>query len=357
MSNNGSQHLAALTRDDITAPHVNLIPQELPGDLYKYVAVYIWKQLEEEVETYTPFQRMDCERFIDNIIELKKQIHDAELNSDHRRELVDKFRALKAKNGNLMKQSAPVFWCRITDMKDRRKIIKRNVMTIPYGGTAYGLGDQQISDSKRLGISQLLYAEHSWLAYMGKTVFLNCQHSLERPMKLLTIFEVAGYKAENRGEFLKWTVPITKFPVVQHYTEGKVKKRWIQYGPPLGPRQSTGYYINTLQLAIAFIEDTKPSKRKQSQGAAPNAIHSLDAAHLMMIVNKAPFPVTTVHDSFGCLLADMPDLYRITRETFLELYKENPLPKLLEEVGGHIEDVDIGELDINSILDSEYCFS
>ena len=138
---------------------------------------------------------------------------------------------------------------------------------------------------------------------------------------------------------------------------GIVKKTWVQYGPPSGTRNSTGYFKNTLQLKICYIENTKPSKGKQSQGAAPNAIHSLDAAHLTMTVCKADFPVTTVHDSFGCLLADMPDLFRIIRETFVELYSVNPLDQLLIDIGGDITEVSIGNLDINLILESEYCFA
>jgi DNA-directed RNA polymerase len=46
-SNNGSQHLAALTRDEVTAPHVNLVPLDLPGDLYKYVGDHVWERLVE----------------------------------------------------------------------------------------------------------------------------------------------------------------------------------------------------------------------------------------------------------------------------------------------------------------------
>jgi DNA-directed RNA polymerase len=105
------------------------------------------------------------------------------------------------------------------------------------------------------------------------------------------------------------------------------------------------------------MEDTVPSKRKQSQGAAPNAIHSLDAAHLMLIVNGADFPVTTVHDSFGCLFADMPELFKLTRKTFVDLYKVNPLYSLMHDIGGDLRNVEMGTLDITLILESEYCFS
>ena len=214
-----------------------------------------------------------------------------------------------------------------------------------------------IDDAVKHGIELLLYMEHKWGAFLGREVFENCRVSLKRPMQLLSVFEQAGKLAEKDGRFLSWTVPITNFPVVQNYTEGKVKKIYVQYGPAEGERNSSGYFNNTLQLAICFIEDVKPSKNKQSQGASPNAIHSLDAAHLALTVERCDFPVTTIHDSFGCLLADMPDLYRIIRETFVELYEAEPLKVLMNDIGGDLSDVQIGTLDIKLFLDSEYGFS
>ena len=177
-----------------------------------------------------------------------------------------------------------------------------NVMTLPYGGTPYGLGQQQIDDARKHGVDALNMMEHRWGSFMGRAVYDDCKESLKRPMQLLAIFEAAGQKAEERGDFLRWTVPFTNFPVVQHYTEGIVKKIWVQYGPPEGERlESSGYFRNTFQLSICFIEKHKPSKYKQAQGAAPNIIHSLDAAHLMLTVHACDFPVTTIHDSFACL--------------------------------------------------------
>jgi DNA-directed RNA polymerase len=112
-----------------------------------------------------------------------------------------------------------------------------------------------------------------------------------------------------------------------------------------------------LQLAICFIEDVKPSKGKQSQGASPNAIHSLDAAHLALTVYRANFPISTIHDSFGCLFADMPKLYTLIRETFVELYETDPLMQIMKDIGGDVSNIEFGTLDIKLILESEYCFS
>lgn len=236
-------------------------------------------------------------------------------------------------------------------------LTQMNVMTLPYGGTSYGLGQQQIDDAKKHGIDLLMHMEHAWGAYLGREIFDDCRISLKRPMQLLSVFEQAGKRAEEAGKFLSWKVPITNFPVVQNYTEGNVKKIWVQYGPPKGQRNSTGYYENTLQLSICFIEDVKPSKGKQSQGASPNAIHSLDAAHLAITVSRASFPITTIHDSFGCLLSDMPELFKLIRTTFVELYQADPLTSIMKDINGDLSNVQFGNLDINLVLESEYCFS
>ena len=225
------------------------------------------------------------------------------------------------------------------------------------GATAYGLGSQILDDAKKHGILLLNYMEHLWGVLMGRLIHETCKAEMKRPMRLLSLFEKAGEDAEARGEFLKWSVPITGFPVIQNYTEGTVKKTWIQYGPPSGLKNKTGYYDNTFQLNICFHELLKNSKGKQKSGASPNCIHSLDAAHLMLTVCRCDFRITTIHDSYGCLLGDMPKLYRIVRETFVELYEQNPLQNLMHQIGGDLSNVEIGSLDIKSILDSEYAFS
>lgn len=355
-SNNGSQHLAALVRDDTTAPHVNLVPQELPGDLYQFVGIYVWDIVAQHVAELDINTKRRIESYIDTLIEYKRAITAAEHKSEQRAELIEELKEYKTENSDIENYAASVYWSRIHAAKERRKVMKRGVMTIPYGGTAYGLGQQVIDDAKKHGIELLLYMEHKWGAYMGRLIYEAARNSLPKPMQLLAIFEKAGKDAEAREEFLSWTVPITGFPVVQNYTQGRVKKIWVQYGPPLGPRLSTGYYQNTLQLNVSFMEDTIPSKGKQSRGASPNAIHSLDAAHLAMTVAKAPFNVTTIHDSYGCLLADMPELFQIVRETFVELYLVNPLEQLINDMHGDIHEVIYGSLDINLVKESEYCF-
>ena len=356
-STNGSQHLVALTKDDSCAHLVNLVPLEVPGDLYSYVAVHVWNKLSAIISGMLIEDLLACEEYIDKLIDIKQRLILEERGSPNRKIIIEEIQTFKLDNQALVEMTSPVFWSRITDLKERRKVIKRGVMTLVYGSTRYGMSQQVIDDADKHNIDLLLFLEHKWGSYLGGEIFCNCRDYLKKPMQLLAIFEKAGEKAERRGEFLSWTVPITLFPVVQNYTKGKVKKIYVQYWPPGGEKSTTGYWDNTLQLNIAFIEDTVPAKGKQSQGVSPNVIHSLDAAHLMITVNKANFPVTTVHDSFGCLFADMPELFNIVRESFLELYMSNPLESIIQQIGGDLSDIEIGTLDLELILRSDYCFS
>ena len=139
-SNNGSQHLSALTQDEITAVHVNLLKQDFPGDLYSYVAEHVWKKINAKVAELSPAEIKDCDEIIEKLTSLKVRIKDLDYKSELRKHLVDEIVKLKKENEELISIAGLVFWHRITDLKSRRKICKRNVMTLPYGGTAYGLG-------------------------------------------------------------------------------------------------------------------------------------------------------------------------------------------------------------------------
>jgi hypothetical protein len=138
-SNNGSQHLSALTRDHVTAPLVNLVKSKFPGDLYKFIADNVWDKIQAILDDFDDSIIMKCEIFIDNMIEFKKRIIAAEPNSDIRKEAVESIKKLKNDNKGISEQACAVFWCRIKDAKHKRKIVKRNIMTLPLiGGSKIG---------------------------------------------------------------------------------------------------------------------------------------------------------------------------------------------------------------------------
>ncbi len=125
MTTNGSQHLCALMRDETTAEYVNLVKTKYPGDLYTYISNKVWEDLQNEISTFSKKYVNELETFIDNFIEYKKAIHISEARSEVRREAVENILEFKRANAQLVGDACCVFWNRITDNKERRKIIKR----------------------------------------------------------------------------------------------------------------------------------------------------------------------------------------------------------------------------------------
>lgn len=342
---NGMQHLATLTKDEITAQHVNLYKTELPGDLYRYVAGHVWSTLDREVAKISPKEYARLESVIATIKDIRNQVAASELKSERRLKLTEEYFAFKESVKGDLHAAAPVFWHKITDAKEQRKICKRNTMTISYGSTPYGMGSQQKDDARKHGIPHLNQMETAWATYLGRLVYEDCKVSLARPMRVLGILEEAGSAAEKAGEFLKWTLPITNAPVVQHYEEGTVKKVNVAYGD------------DTLQISVSFKELPKYAKGRQRVAAAPNMVHSLDAAHLMLTKYNCNFEITTIHDAYGALLGDMSELYIITRESFVQLYTScNVLEYLGKQVNANLDGFEYGTYDVRQFLESEYGF-
>ena len=125
MSNNGSQHLAALTKDEVTAVHVNLVPQELPGDLYKFIADHVWPRLDEQFKELPEEEQEVYKSIVVDLLTMKRQIQKTEPKSEARKLLVEQIRDFKTQFGDLLGIAGLAYWLLITDAKDKRKIVKR----------------------------------------------------------------------------------------------------------------------------------------------------------------------------------------------------------------------------------------
>lgn len=66
---------------------------------------------------------------------------------------------------------------------------------------------------------------------------------------------------------------------------------------------------------------------KQAQAIIPNIIHSLDANHIITLVNKAQkdgiFPIITIHDCFGTHPNKMLELNNRVKTEFILLYTQD----------------------------------
>ena len=347
-SNNGVQHLTALSLDEEIAPLVNLVPTEIPGDVYMYVAEKTWDALDKlDKELGDHSVKKELPRLLKEIkgIKLKREIATTKEAKDLAFKELDEWRKLNKEFDKLI--FIPFWQLLKNDLKLQRKTVKRPVMTLGYGVTRQGVRDQVFDDTKTLN-EDLKFKDKSWSNPFGDLLRETMISRLKGPASMLALFQQLAERANEKNEFLSWRVPTTNFPAVQEYLKTKevrVRVRFCKSNKGKG-----------IQLTIQPKEDGKLDRRKQATGAAPNIVHSFDAAHLTLIVNNSDFVVTTVHDSFGCHPGNMNELFQVTREQFIKFYESDPLSQLLAQTNSLDLFPDRGNLNLNEVLKSDFAF-
>jgi DNA-directed RNA polymerase len=232
-----------------------------------------------------------------------------------------------------------------------RKTTKRSVMTLPYGLSKHSSG-QYIGD--------WLYDNHMQ-HYPSYSEFNKAKNLLND-----VVWEAIGevVKAAREGmdwlqevakivgttdQPLIWTTP-TGFRVYQKNCQSKVRR----VRSALAGVKS--YNIREFTDAI--------DKKALRNGSAPNYIHGMDAAHLVLTVLESS-GITSwqmIHDDFGTHACDIPELHRAIRVAFFKMYDDIDRLAIFSEEISRTIDVDLpmqpamGSMDISDVLDSEYFF-
>lgn len=343
-SNNGVQHMAALTHDETTAPLVNLVPQDTPGDVYMAICEAVYEQIAQDYDSsldgefdtfFSTYQQMQAD-------------YSGLRGDDERLAMRDKINAYREEVQP--QRFAANYFIRITDKKAQRKMVKRPVMTLGYGGTRRGFTKMVLEDNRQTS-DYFRHMQFSWASYFGDLIYFTARGKKDQAAKLpglaqtLTLFEELASKSLKEDKKLSWIVPVTNFPVVQQYQKSKMV------------RIKLSYRGEVVRLHVAIFEEQSINKGKQKTSAAPNIIHSFDAAHLQMTVVSSEFRTATIHDSFGCLPCDMGNLFEGVRESFVDFYQADPLAQLLAQQGASDMMPERGNLDLEDILKSDFAFA
>jgi DNA-directed RNA polymerase len=343
-SNNGVQHLVAMSKDEKIAPLVNLVPQELPGDVYMFIAEHT---IDEIVKQAAVVKQADKDKFAGFFAEWKEQLkglRELPERTERSRLAWQNFGKFKNHNYQYIQDSMPTYWSKITDKKVWRKTLKRNVMTLAYGGTARGMGQQIIDDTR--GLSEYHRDMHdSWGYKLGRVVHSLCYDKLPGPAKMLGMFEQLALQENDKDKPIAYEQIVTGFPFVHSYREPEKKRVLLYYGE------------DQIKLNIQIWQEATLKKSKQKTGASPNIVHSLDAVHLTMVVHDADYEVTVVHDSFGCHAGNMGHMFEHVRHKFVELYDMNPLNHIMSQMDATHLIPEKGELDVSEIINSDYAFA
>ena len=327
----GIQHFSAMLRDKVGGAAVNLVPQDLPADVYQLVANKVLEQVHRDSKSGTEDGLAHAYDGTPYVVEGTKSL------------------ALQ--------------WLQFGIT---RKVTKRSVMTLAYGSKEYGFKEQLMEDIIRpakqaaaMDPSRFPFTHDGYraAAYMAKAIWVAVNATLVKASEAMNWLKHAASLAASEQLPVRWTTPVG-FPVMQAY-------------PDLALRTvKTAINGKTVKLTM-YAEKDKLDRRKQSQGIAPNYVHSCDAAHMMLTVVRAKQAgisnFAMIHDSFGTTAGDVEDLYHVVREGFVELYEEIPVlenfrDEILQQLSNdnkpNLEQLpERGELDLSKVCESRYCFA
>jgi len=220
-----------------------------------------------------------------------------------------------------------------------RKVTKRTCLTIPYNATKH---------SNRAYIRDALKEKNAEFTPEELTLIVNAVREamceiFPGPMRVMDWIKQEVGAAFKRGvDHLTWETP-SGFIVKQNRRKRKVSTIKLQILGRCEVNLTTGH--------------EGPDIAGHKSSTAPNLIHSLDASILHQAFLKFNAPFTVIHDSVLCRATDMGTLNRVVRETYCEIFSSsNPLVDFAEAIGAETEPPIIGDLDLDSVLESTYFF-
>lgn len=230
-----------------------------------------------------------------------------------------------------------------------RKVVKRAVMTTPYGVTARGIQDQLISDGFTNGMTgeRLQNA-----AYMRDKIVAALSETVVAAKEIMAYFQECAAALAHVEQPLRWITP-ADMEVTQGYHRLSMKR------------------VRTLLGMLKLMEGDQTygfDSRKQTLAAAPNVIHSFDAAHLAKTALRCHRQwgmqsFAFIHDSYGTHACDTDRLGQALREEAYGIYKDDQLVRFHEYLGAYAPDVELpalpekGSYDISEVLQARYFFA
>ena len=167
---------------------------------------------------------------------------------------------------------------------------------------------------------------------------------------------LAGVAIGQGADRLTWTTP-SGFEV--DYT-CFYNKRCATKGTISG---YTKYNKRGIVNHIAQVFTDFPDVRGFMCGVSPNYIHSMDAAHMALVIDKWNGDFGAVHDSFSAHAPDVELLLAHTKREFIDMYDVENYYHIIEDQ--LVEDLDdvttdrpvLGDLNIEEIEESDYFFA
>jgi len=347
-TNSGTQHYAAATLDAHDGYLVNLVPDPACQDVYAVVA----KAVEERVKQ--------------------------DLTSD----LTLPYALKTDRDGNVIERGYTPTLGDLASMWLKfgitRTVCKRSTMTFGYSSNQNGMYDQLMEDfmvplERKAAYREIKkhpfgddHVQRDAARYLANIQYETIRETLKSVSGAMDYLRGLSEALSKENKVMRST-SASGFPVFQRYQRTKRMRVRVF----LWDREAKIYK----RSQITMVEDKHDEidSRKASNAVSANLIHAADSGHMALTIcamldsGKGINDFFMIHDSFATQAADTDTMYHLVRQVFVDIYGGCCFFERLEtEVREQLANADAklktpmpakGDLDINGVLESRYCFS
>jgi DNA-directed RNA polymerase len=230
-----------------------------------------------------------------------------------------------------------------------RKMAKRPVMTYVYGSTLKSTMDYVSLDMQEAGMpdikdnnGKILYSLHKLAVPVGKALREAVEETVPAAAEGMDYLQSLVRASTNP---IQWVTPVG-MPVVNWSEELETRDIKIR---------SMGR-----TSAVFKLYNGQYNRRAACNGISPNFVHSMDSAHLCLVLAKSWCQIIPIHDSFATHACDVDEMHIALRHRFVEMYQEDVLGNLASSIiireGYDITVPPKGTLDIQDVKSSRFMF-
>ena len=340
-SNNGWQHLGAISKDTETGELVGLVPVTIQKDFYVQTAKELINQTTDE-----------------RLMEILKEMPMKKI----RKGISKRGSMTRAYSAGAMKIADNMFFdCKTEDYHED-----------------YGITQEDCNKFARLlvqaidivcpgPLATMAYFQALAAFEIGKT---GAEPTLLKRRKELN--RLAVLTDEELEELNDIVIQIQEQSEVVIYGNGNDRIKWST------PSGFEVEYVNWTMLNYRCLgtisgyrrvnhvvqqASDRPDVRGFMCGISPNFIHSMDASHMAKVIDEWDGAFGAVHDSFSTHACDVDNLLALTKRKFIEMYDvENFYDEWIMQIITNKEGLDVeqperGSLQIREIEASDYFFA
>ena len=232
----------------------------------------------------------------------------------------------------------------------RKGISKRGSMTRAYDAGARKIGEIIYQDSYDAGITAKYNITRSDSKSLGKDLVEAYDSICHGPVEIKKYLQaLVEHKLKSMNlKDISWETP-SGFPVL---TQKWVARKKVYQGT-----------LQKKQIKHVYLDITdKPAMAEHLSAIGANWVHSYDASHMSLVINKLGLEsFGAIHDSFSVHAANVEELIYVTKSEFIKMYAKDVFEVMREEIIWNDELFNketptVGNLILEDIYDSDFFF-